>query len=126
MLCPVCRTDLAMSERQGIEIEYCPKCRGVWLDRGELDKILERSAREYEQGPLTGPVVGDPSAPSFLPQPGAPSPRVSAPRGAPPSHPGYPPTNGPGYYAPRRSEHHDDHHDDHHGRHRNFLGRLFD
>jgi len=33
-----------MSERQGIEIDYCPKCRGVWLDRGELDKIIERSA----------------------------------------------------------------------------------
>ena len=36
--------DLVMSERQGIEIDYCPKCRGVWLDRGELDKIIERSA----------------------------------------------------------------------------------
>ena len=46
MLCPVCRVDLVMSERQGIEIDYCPKCRGVWLDRGELDKIVERSAPE--------------------------------------------------------------------------------
>ncbi|MDQ0142383.1 TFIIB-type zinc ribbon-containing protein [Cupriavidus necator] len=45
MDCPVCpQTQLVMSERQGIEIDYCPKCRGVWLDRGELDKILERSA----------------------------------------------------------------------------------
>ncbi len=44
MLCPVCRVDLMMSDRQGIEIDYCPKCRGVWLDRGELDKIVERSA----------------------------------------------------------------------------------
>ncbi len=43
LLCPVCRVDLVMSERQGIEIDYCPKCRGVWLDRGELDKIIERS-----------------------------------------------------------------------------------
>ncbi len=38
-----------MSERQGIEIDYCPKCRGVWLDRGELDKIIERSAAEEVQ-----------------------------------------------------------------------------
>ena len=45
MQCPVCsNTQLVMSERQGIEIDYCPQCRGVWLDRGELDKIIERSA----------------------------------------------------------------------------------
>jgi Zn-finger nucleic acid-binding protein len=44
MSCPVCRVPLAMSDRQGIEIDYCPQCRGVWLDRGELDKIIERSA----------------------------------------------------------------------------------
>lgn len=44
MKCPVCQeTNLVMSERQGIEIDYCPGCRGVWLDRGELDKIIERS-----------------------------------------------------------------------------------
>lgn len=43
LLCPTCRVDLVMSDRQGIEIDYCPKCRGVWLDRGELDKIIERS-----------------------------------------------------------------------------------
>ncbi|EXL01502.1 zf-TFIIB domain-containing protein [Ochrobactrum sp. WV_118_8] len=46
LLCPLCRVDLVMSERQGIEIDYCPKCRGVWLDRGELDKIIERSVAE--------------------------------------------------------------------------------
>ena len=45
MLCPTCKTPLTMSERQGIEIDYCPNCRGVWLDRGELDKIIERSAQ---------------------------------------------------------------------------------
>ncbi|MCU0949310.1 MAG: zf-TFIIB domain-containing protein, partial [Porphyrobacter sp.] len=39
MSCPVCRVPLAMSDRAGIEIDYCPQCRGVWLDRGELDKI---------------------------------------------------------------------------------------
>lgn len=44
MDCPLCKNvSLVMSERQGIEIDYCPNCRGVWLDRGELDKIIERS-----------------------------------------------------------------------------------
>ena len=46
LLCPACRVDLVMSDRQGIEIDYCPQCRGVWLDRGELDKIIERNATE--------------------------------------------------------------------------------
>lgn len=44
MKCPNCQETLAMSERQGVEIDFCPKCRGVWLDRGELDKLLEREA----------------------------------------------------------------------------------
>ncbi len=44
MKCPVCQdSQLTMSERQNVEIDYCPNCRGVWLDRGELDKIIERS-----------------------------------------------------------------------------------
>lgn len=47
MLCPVCNVDLVMSDRSGVEIDYCPKCRGVWLDRGELDKIIERSCKGY-------------------------------------------------------------------------------
>ncbi|MAS32733.1 MAG: hypothetical protein CL610_01925 [Anaerolineaceae bacterium] len=46
MKCPVCETvELRMSERQSVEIDYCPQCRGVWLDRGELDKIIERGAQ---------------------------------------------------------------------------------
>lgn len=45
MQCPSCQDSvLSMTERQGVEIDYCPKCRGVWLDRGELDKIIEKSA----------------------------------------------------------------------------------
>lgn len=47
MKCPVCKDiDLVMSDRQGVEIDYCPSCRGVWLDRGELDKIIERSSMQ--------------------------------------------------------------------------------
>ena len=54
MLCPVCKTDLTMSERSGIEIDYCPSCRGVWLDRGELDKIIERSEPPAAPSPRGG------------------------------------------------------------------------
>jgi Zn-finger nucleic acid-binding protein len=42
MKCPIDQTDLVMTDRQGVEIDYCPTCRGVWLDRGELDKIIDR------------------------------------------------------------------------------------
>ncbi len=51
MNCPVDGTVLAITDRQGIEVDYCPKCRGVWLDRGELDKLIERSA-SGNTGPL--------------------------------------------------------------------------
>jgi len=53
MKCPACPTvDLVISERQDVEIDYCPQCRGVWLDRGELDKIIERSGqgKGHEEG----------------------------------------------------------------------------
>lgn len=46
MKCPVCDVALSISSREGIEIDFCPQCRGVWLDRGELDKIVARSADE--------------------------------------------------------------------------------
>lgn len=49
MNCPTCSVPLLISERQGIEIDYCQKCRGVWLDRGELDKLIERAS------PMSGP-----------------------------------------------------------------------
>jgi Zn-finger nucleic acid-binding protein len=62
MSCPVCRVPLAMSERSGIEIDYCPQCRGVWLDRGELDKIIDRSAPETAPAALQSPAP-QPSAP---------------------------------------------------------------
>ena len=74
MLCPVCKTPLTMSERQGIEIDYCPSCRGVWLDRGELDKILERSAQ-----------------PPAAPAPQAPPPQQQQPWGGQPQQYGHDP-----------------------------------
>jgi Zn-finger nucleic acid-binding protein len=61
MKCPVCTTvNLVMSERQGIEIDYCPECRGVWLDRGELDKIIERALPQE---------LSSPPQPQHAPQP---------------------------------------------------------
>jgi Zn-finger nucleic acid-binding protein len=60
MQCPTDGATLVMSERSGIEIDYCPECRGVWLDRGELDKIIERSASE--QSAWTNPPVHPESA----------------------------------------------------------------
>jgi Zn-finger nucleic acid-binding protein len=53
LLCPACMVELKITDRQDVEIDYCPQCRGVWLDRGELDKIIDRSrsgtARRYEE-----------------------------------------------------------------------------
>ncbi len=51
MQCPIDKVDLVMSERHGIEVDYCPKCRGVWLDRGELDKIIARAGTMAMQPP---------------------------------------------------------------------------
>lgn len=59
MRCPTDETTLVMSERSGIEIDYCPTCRGVWLDRGELDKIIERSLGQPAPAPPA------PAAPSY-------------------------------------------------------------
>jgi len=109
MKCPVClQPDLVMSERQGIEIDYCPQCRGVWLDRGELDKIIERSA--------------------------APAAAAPPPQAQPPQQPAY--GQNPGYgQSPGYGEHRDHHKkydDDHHGgyghkkKRRGFLGDIFD
>lgn len=68
MHCPVCKeTALVMSERAGVEIDYCPQCRGVWLDRGELDKIIERSRQESAPSPQAAhaaPVYRDERTPA--------------------------------------------------------------
>ncbi|NLG65670.1 MAG: hypothetical protein GX537_08710 [Actinobacteria bacterium] len=51
MKCPACGADLAVSDRQGVEVDYCPECRGVWLGRGEVDKILEGATFFYGAPP---------------------------------------------------------------------------
>ena len=100
LFCPACRIDLVMSERQGIEIDYCPKCRGVWLDRGELDKIIERSANAEAQAAPTQPHASQP---------------------APQRAQSYP--SGDRYYD-KRDRGHGGHHG--RGRKRSFLSDLFD
>lgn len=68
MQCPACTTErLSMTERHGIEIDYCPKCRGVWLDRGELDKLIERGSQVEQTTAAPTPIVA--------PAPTAPPPR---------------------------------------------------
>ncbi|HVL76672.1 MAG TPA: zf-TFIIB domain-containing protein [Noviherbaspirillum sp.] len=102
MQCPVCKTvNLTMSERQGIEIDYCPQCRGVWLDRGELDKIIERSQPSAQPVPPVQP-QGQAAPP---PQPGY------DPRHDPRHDPRYDPRHG-GYYKKKKRE--------------GFLSDLFD
>ena len=110
MECPVCKNvQLLMSDRQGIEIDYCPNCRGVWLDRGELDKIIERS-------------MGQPAA---APQPAAPAPGTGW--GHSPQ-PGYPQHQQAQHQAP---QHQQGYPHPQHGYHKKkkregFLGELFD
>jgi Zn-finger nucleic acid-binding protein len=78
MKCPVDSVDLLMTERSGVEIDYCPQCRGVWLDRGELDKILDRAA----DMPAAPPAMPAPPAPGRTPPPLYPNlePRREQPR----------------------------------------------
>lgn len=58
MKCPICDVELLMADRQGIEIDYCPTCRGIWLDRGELEKLLERMSAQ-ERGAAAVPREAD-------------------------------------------------------------------
>jgi uncharacterized protein len=85
MKCPACNVALVMSERQGIEIDYCPECRGIWLDRGELDKIVQRSTAE--------------------PAPQAPPPQAPPPQQGYPQQHGYPPQHGYGNKPHKRRKH---------------------
>ena len=120
MECPVCKdTQLVMTERQNIEIDYCPKCRGVWLDRGELDKIIERSQQYEAAAAATQPQSGsflNPSQPMPV-SPPQPQPYVEYGEG----RFGH---SGGGHY---RDEHHGSGHGSNQGRgHGGFLKRLFD
>ena len=67
MRCPVDNETLVMADRGGVEIDYCPKCRGVWLDRGELDKIIERASADA--APVAAPTRAAPPPPPQAAQP---------------------------------------------------------
>jgi uncharacterized protein len=72
MRCPVDNETLVMADRGGVEIDYCPKCRGVWLDRGELDKIIERSLGSAPTAAAAPPPAPRPQAtPVYQPEPRA-------------------------------------------------------
>lgn len=106
MRCPVDNETLVMADRNGVEIDYCPKCRGVWLDRGELDKIIER--------------VGAAPAPAAAP---APQPQSYAP--PPPPQQGYAPRPARGWSSDDRND--DDYYRRHgHKKRKSLLGEIFD
>ena len=67
MNCPKCLVPLSMSDRQGVEIDFCPQCRGVWLDRGELDKIIERAGAVMAPVQPVRPAAGPPPIPGTPP-----------------------------------------------------------
>jgi Zn-finger nucleic acid-binding protein len=105
MKCPICSdTNLVMTDRQGIEIDYCPTCRGVWLDRGELDKIIDRAA---PAAPAAAP-ASPPPPPVAAPQYQQPQYQQPAPRRYDDDSDGY---ERPGYKKKKRSS---------------MLGDLFD
>ncbi|MET0820212.1 MAG: zf-TFIIB domain-containing protein [Aeromicrobium sp.] len=93
MKCPTDSATLVMSERSGIEIDYCPECRGVWLDRGELDKILERATADIPAAPAPAP-----------PQQYA-EPRYDAPRRDEPRYDGRSGGYGQQPYRKKKKEH---------------------
>jgi Zn-finger nucleic acid-binding protein len=107
MPCPVCKVALVMSDRQGVEIDYCPQCRGVWLDRGELDKIIERAAQD--------PALASQAA---APVPQAPPPGVQR---APDPYAGR-----PAYYGDDDGRRHHGHGHGQHRRRKSFFEELFD
>jgi Zn-finger nucleic acid-binding protein len=118
MQCPVDQTVLQMTDRQGVEIDYCPNCRGVWLDRGELDKIIEKSdAQAATARPAPRPSPGpDPRTESAGYPPRAPYQQQYPQYPSSPDSPDYRSGHGQGYdprYGRKR-------------RRESFLGDLFD
>ena len=101
MKCPADQTTLVMSERNGIEIDYCPECRGVWLDRGELDKIIERAAAPSQPAATVAHPPVQPGYQGYPPEP------AQYGRPYPQDHRG-----GDGYYRRKKKD--------------NWLSELFD
>ncbi|MDX2161766.1 MAG: zf-TFIIB domain-containing protein [bacterium] len=117
MICPVDQTPLVMTERQGIEIDYCPKCRGVWLDRGELDKIIERSA-QFEN-------AARPAAPD-APPPQAVPPQAPPVQGMPPQRPQVVVVDDDDYEDRRYTDPNSPYYNPNYKRKKSFWGDVFD
>ena len=106
MKCPTDSATLVMSERSGVEIDYCPECRGVWLDRGELDKIIDRAEAELA---ARTPAAAAPAAPAAQAAPPAP-PAHAAPSYPDPRYAQQPPQydnrgyDNRGYNRPKKKE----------------------
>lgn len=125
MQCPVDGETLVMTERSGVEIDYCPRCRGVWLDRGELDKIIARSAAP-DHAPASAAAGGAPSGRAAAPSLAEPRP-PAAPRAADPRPPPRA-DDWPAVDRPRRQDDDDDDdaRDPRRRRRKSFLDDLFD
>lgn len=129
MKCPVCKDpDLVMTERQNIEIDYCPQCRGVWLDRGELDKIIERVQLEEQRYAAMPAPPASPAQTAIAPpvpmQPGGSPSFLTAPHG------GFNDIEygqgGERHGSSHDKGHHGAGYDEHQRRSGGFLRRLFD
>jgi uncharacterized protein len=114
MKCPNDAATLVMSERSGVEIDYCPECRGVWLDRGELDKILDRAAAEFSAAapPPVSPQVPPAPEPEYRSRYSEPFREQRPERRDDRSYDGYGDRYGQGQYRRKRKE--------------NWLSELFD
>ena len=123
MKCPVDDETLLMTQRDGVEIDYCPKCRGVWLDRGELDKIIEKSVSS-----ATPPVQLTPP-PEAQPQPTAYAQPPAQPQYQDRREPRYDDRREPRYDDRDNSRRYDDDDDHRYGKRKkreSFLSDLFD
>lgn len=139
MTCPKCHGEMRVYERSGVTIDQCTECRGIFLDRGELEKLFEAestyNARQAPPGPPAAPApqpggYPPPAAPAhgggYSPPPPPPAPGYGQPGYG--QQPGYPPAAAPGYGRPAAYGHHGHYRQGHHGHYRrrkSFLNDFF-
>ncbi|GAA1850272.1 hypothetical protein GCM10009687_15850 [Asanoa iriomotensis] len=128
MTCPKCRGEMRTYERSGVTIDQCGECRGIFLDRGELEKLFEAEANWNRQHG-GAPAPGQPTPAGYAPPPPPPPGGHGQPGYAQPSH--VPPPPPPAHYPPQPAYGGHGGHYGYHGhyrnkRHKGFLGELFD
>jgi len=121
LTCPKCQGEWRQYERNGVTIDQCTECRGIFLDRGELDRLIDAENAFYGQDASASEPAAAPQAPQQAPQAPPPAPSYGQPQYAPPPAYGgapqsYPPAQ-PGYGYPSHG---------HHKRKKSFLDELFD